>query len=77
MNWLDTLVESPYRLEDVPDPCSETFYPEWSSRGMRAVRCTRPAKATLIEPGGTTRRVCGVHRRVYLRLRGWRIEEPA
>ena len=74
MNF-DEPMNYPNLLSDVPDPCTERYYPEWSSRGMRAVRCTRPAKATLVEPDGTHRRVCGVHRRVYLYLSRWRIEK--
>lgn len=69
----DRMVEVPHRLADVADPCTERYYPEWSSRGMRAVRCTRPAKATLVEPNGLSRRICGVHVRRYERLRGWRV----
>jgi hypothetical protein len=73
----DTLIETPNRLADVPDPCTEEFYPEWNSRGMRAARCTRPAKATLTEPNGTERRVCGIHRNRYARLDGWLVRrEP-
>ena len=58
----------PYRLADVPDPCTELYYPEWSSRGMRAVRCTRHAKRTLLEPNGERRRVCATHANRYSRL---------
>ena len=62
----DRLVESPNRLADVADPCTEVFYPQWSSRGMRAVRCTRPAKRTLYSINGDPRRrICGVHARRY------------
>ena len=66
MSIFDRMVESPYRLSDVADPCTEEFYPQWSSRGMRAVRCTRHAKATLYSRSNNTyRRVCGVHMRRY------------
>ena len=75
MSIFGNLMEYPNQLNDVADPCTEVYYPEWSSRGMRAVRCTRPAKATLIVPGGTHRRVCGIHRNRYRDLGGWRIEE--
>lgn len=64
MSIFNREVETPNRLSDIPDPCTEHYYPRWSSRGMRSVRCTRPAKATLINKiANEHRRVCGVHAR--------------
>ena len=54
-------VEVPYLLKDVADPCTERYYPQWSSRAMRSVRCTRPAKATFDDHNKGKRRVCGIH----------------
>lgn len=70
------MVETPNRLADVADPCTEEYYPSWSSRGMRAVRCTRPAKATLTSPLGLVgRRVCKIHANRYRTWeRGWKVE---
>jgi hypothetical protein len=52
------------------------FYPQWSVRGMRVVRCTRPAKATLYSKlEGTHRRVCGIHTRRYANDERFVIEE--
>lgn len=66
MSTYDRPVESPNRLVDVADPCTEMFYPRWSSCGMRAVRCTRPAKKTLYYMYDEShRRVCGTHARRY------------
>lgn len=46
--------------------CSETYYPQWSSRGIRGVKCERPAKKMLwSRMSNTTRPVCGVHARKY------------
>ena len=56
----ERLVEVPHPLKDVADPCTEEYYPRWSSRGMRAVRCTRPAKGTVLG-----QRKCGVHLKRY------------
>jgi hypothetical protein len=54
---------------NIGDRCTETYYPSWSSRGIRGVDCSRPAKAMLTEPGGwTTRRLCGIHANRYARL---------
>lgn len=66
----ERLDEYPNRLEDVTDPCGEVY---WSSRGMRPVRCTRPAKATVTDPHGRDYRVCGVHA-ASSRRAGWRVE---
>lgn len=68
MSIFDRPIESPYRLADVADPCTEMFYPSWSSRGMRAVRCTRPAKGTAVERSGKLR-VCGIHAKRHDRVR--------
>lgn len=64
----DEPVQVPHPLSDVEDPCEELYYPSWSSRGMRAVRCTRPARATVQFRDGDRRRVCGVHVGGYLRM---------
>ena len=50
--------------------CTETYYPRWSSGGIRSVKCTHPAKCLALanrrlataqwEP------VCGVHARLYV-----------
>jgi len=61
-------LEVPNRLADVADPCTERYYPQWSSRGMRSVRCTRPAKATFIRDYPDVRRLCRIHGKVYARL---------
>jgi len=45
--------------------CEVRYYPYWSSRGMRAVACHRPAKFTVIDPPSwSAEHVCGVHARV-------------
>ena len=54
-------LEVPNRLADVADPCTERYYPQWSSRGMRSVRCTRPAVATFDDQNKGERRVCRIH----------------
>lgn len=42
--------------------CEIDYYPPWSSRGMRSVRCTHKAKWTIVTDSGATN-VCGIHRR--------------
>lgn len=75
MSIFDQEVESPHRLADVEDPCTESYYPRWSARGMRSVRCTRPAKATLFNPAANLRRrVCGVHLRRHANDGRWVVE---
>ena len=53
--------------------CSEVYWPEWSSRGMRSVRCEHPAKVEAFKrtppSGGRWAPVCGVHARMYKRRR--------
>jgi hypothetical protein len=69
------LVEYPNRLKDVKDPCTEKYYPSWSARGMRAVRCTRNGTATLFTEGREPRRVCITHAKRYERLNSapWKV----
>jgi len=49
--------------------CSEVYYPRWSSRGIRGVKCERPAKLEgRINPYAAIavwRPKCGIHARMY------------
>lgn len=48
--------------------CEERYYPQWSSRGMRGVDCTRPAKfEAWVNPYSDPywKRLCGVHVKAY------------
>jgi hypothetical protein len=71
------LLSMPYLLSEVPDPCTEVYWPEWSSRGMRPVRCSRHAKATIVSPPvfrvREERRVCGIHAASHRRA-GWQVD---
>jgi hypothetical protein len=63
MSVFDQPVDSPTRLADVPDPCTEMFH---------AVRCTRPATKNLHrKDDGRQRRVCDVHARAYAYRGSW------
>ena len=59
--------------------CAETYYPRWSSRGIRGVKCERPAKVEAYrrpfskEPQWEP--VCGIHARRYEKTRP--LTEPA
>jgi hypothetical protein len=45
--------------------CEVTYYPYWSSKGMRGVKCGRPAKFTVQDPPSwSAEYVCGTHARV-------------
>ena len=44
--------------------CEEDYYPPWSSRGIRAVHCTRPAKFTVPDEHKI---VCGIHAAAHKR----------
>ena len=78
MSIFDRPVEAPKSLSEVADPCTEIYYPDWSSRGIRAVRCTRPAKGTLegrTMQGEEPRRVCGIHAKSWQRA-GYTVARP-
>lgn len=52
--------------------CSETYYPEWSSRGLRGVKCNRPAKLMALRHPFANPEwapVCGIHARLYEKTR--------
>lgn len=59
------LINFPNRLEDVARPCTQIYWPEWNSRGIRPVRCTRPARWVVTTPYGTAADTCGIHARGY------------
>lgn len=53
------------------EQCGVDYYPAWSSRGMRKVRCQHKAKYTVIDPPHwSAAHVCGVHARVAERYGG-------
>ena len=58
----DRILEYPKPLSEVARPCTEIYYPDWSSRGIRAVRCTRPAKFVVSQSRIDQ---CGVHAKRY------------
>lgn len=45
--------------------CEETYYPMWSSRGIRGVRCKHPAKFITIDHDAKVLHLCGIHARRY------------
>jgi hypothetical protein len=52
--------------------CTERYYPMWSSRGIRAVKCERPAKRLAFgRPFAAAEwvPVCGIHARMYEQTR--------
>jgi hypothetical protein len=52
--------------------CTEYYYPSWSARGIRGVKCRNPAKrlALVFERTETHwEPVCGVHARRYEQTR--------
>jgi hypothetical protein len=45
--------------------CEVTYYPRWSSQGIRGVKCWRSARFTVVNPPSWSGEyLCGIHARV-------------